>query len=329
MISKHTGGINRRQAVAGLGAALLATQASAQDEYPSRPIKLIVFLPPGSMTDTLMRTLAPEMQKILGQPLIIDNKPGASGLIAFQAVKAAAPDGYTLGVMSPSTWRDSPGGKLPYDPLRDFTYVCNLSETAFAITVAADSPFKTWKDLIEYGKKNQDKVSYGAAPGLGQSPHLFIEEIARTEKVRWTPIPYKGANESTTALIGGQIAFSIDPLLATSSLVRSGKLRYVAMARAEPVKNWPDVPTMKQLGYQIVVDSPLGIGGPAGLPAGVVAKVASAFKTVLENPSIIDLLDRADQPRRFLEAPAYRQLVQRNMEEQRVLAERYGTKAGQ
>ncbi|WP_162589985.1 Bug family tripartite tricarboxylate transporter substrate binding protein [Variovorax sp. RA8] len=305
---------------------MLATRVVAQADYPTRPIKLIIFLPPGSMTDTLMRTLAPEVQKILGQPLIIDNKPGASGLIAFQAVKAAAPDGYTLGVLTPSTWRDSPGAKLPYDPLRDFTYICNLSETAFAITVAADSPFKTWKDLIEYGKKDQDKTSYGAAPGLGQSPHLFIEEIARTEKVRWTPIPYKGANESTTALIGGQIAFSIDPLLATSSLVRAGKLRYIAMARAEPVKNWPDVPTMKQLGYHIVVDSPLGIGGPAGLPGNVIARLSSAFKTVLEAPSIIEMLDRADQPRRFMEAAAYRQLVQRNMEEQRVLAERYGTK---
>lgn len=317
----------RRQLIAGIAGALACRRAWAQGDvasFPNRAIRLVLPLPPGSMTDTLSRALAPELQRELGQPIIAENRPGGGGLIAFQAVKVARPDGYTIGIFSPSTWRDPPEVRLPYDPLHDFTYICNLSETAFAVAVAADSPFRNWRDLIDFGKAQPDRVSFGAAPGLGQSPHFFIEEVSRREGVRWLPVPFRGANEAVTALLSGQITFSVDPLLSTSELVRSGRLRYLAMARAEPVKNWPDVPTMRQLGYEIVIDSPVGVGGPSGIAPSVVARLVAAFRTALDSPAVIDVLDRADQPRRFLEPGPYRQLVEQSIAEQRDLAARYG-----
>jgi tripartite-type tricarboxylate transporter receptor subunit TctC len=318
--------MKRRNALLGLGSALLAGTATSQPsaaEYPTRPIRLILPLPPGSMTDTVARVLAPELQRLMGQPLVIDNRAGAGGLIAFQAVKSAPADGYTLGIVSPSTWREPVQAKLPYDALRDFTYICCISETVFGVTVPADSPFKTWRELQDYGKQNQDKVSYAVAPGLGQSPHFFIEEVARHDGVKWLPVPYKGANESTAALLGGQVTFSIDPLLATNTLVRAGKLRYLFVARGEPVKGLPNVPSMKQLGYSIVIDAPLGIAGPAGLPEAVSLKLQHAFRAALDAPSVVETLERADQPRRFLEAGPFRQLVEKNIAENAVLLDRY------
>ena len=146
-----------------------------------------------------------------------------------------------------------------YDPMKDFTYIINMVDNVFAVTVQADAPFKTWADLLAWGRANQQKVSYAAPPGLGQSAHLFMEEVAAREKVAWQAVPYKGSAESVTALLGGHVSFSVDTVIGTSASVRAGKARYLAVASEHRMKSFPDVPTMRDLGYAIIIDSPTGL----------------------------------------------------------------------
>jgi tripartite-type tricarboxylate transporter receptor subunit TctC len=323
--------ISRRQllslAPAAAAASLWARPAAslaATASFPDHPLRLIVGFPPGGITDQVMRVAAVEAQKKLGQPVVVENRPGAAGVTSFLLMKNAAPDGYTIGQINAALWRQPVFTPVDYDPIRDFTYIINLVDNIFAVVVNADSPFKTWAELLAYGKANQDRISYGAPPGLGQSAHLFVEEIAAKEQVKWQPIGYKGSSESMTALLGGQITFAVDTVISSSAFVRAGKARYLAVAANERMQSWPDVPTMRDLGYPLSIDSPIGLGGPARMPAPVVASIHDAFKFALEQPAMTALLQRSDQHARYMGTAEFTAFVARSNVEQREMLTRFG-----
>lgn len=305
-------------------AVAAAPAALAQTRYPRRPIKLVIGFPAGGITDIVMRSVAVEAEKKLGQPVVVENKPGAAGVPAYLAMKAAAPDGYTIGGVNAALWRQPVFENVAYDPLKDFTYILNMVDNIFAVVVSADSPFKTWNDLLAFGRANPQKMSYGAPPGLGQSAHVFMEEVTSVEKVQWQPIGFKGSSESVTALLGGHITFAVDTVISTSAFVRSGKARYLAVASNARMKSWPEVPTMKDLGYQIVIDSPIGLGGPAGIPPEIVRTLHDAFKFAIEQPAFVALLDKSDQAPRYMDTAEFNRFVQRSSVEQRALLTKYG-----
>ena len=311
-------------AAASTAALLSAGPSFGQAKYPSRPVRLIIGFPAGGITDIVMRTAAVEAEKKLGQPVVVENKPGAAGVPAYLAIKAATPDGYVIGGVNPALWRQPVFEEVAYDPIKDFSYILNMVDNIFAVVVSADSPFKTWDDLLAYGKVNPNKVSYGAPPGLGQSAHIFMEEVTSKEKLAWQAIGYKGSSESVTALLGGHITFAVDTVISTSSFVRAGKARYLAVASNTGMKSWPNVPTMKDLGYQVTIDSPIGLAGPAGLSSDIVRTLQDAFKFSLESPAMLALLDRSDQRPRYMDTAEFTRFVGRSAIEQRELLTKYG-----
>lgn len=321
------GNWSRRQVIvsAGATAAWLAAPAlRAQAAFPAKPIRLIVGYPAGGFTDIVMRGAAIEAEKKLKQPVFVENRPGASGVTSFLAIKNAMPDGYTIGAVNTAVWRQPVLEDVAYDPIKDFTYILNMVDNVFAVAVAVDSPFKTWAELVAWARANPQKATYAVSPGLGQSAHLFMEEVAAREKVAWQAIPFKGSADSATALIGGHVTFSVDPVIGTNAMVQGGKARYLAIASGQRLKNHPQVPHMHELGYPISIDSPTGLGGPAGMPPAVVGALHEAFKFALEQPSMVTLLDKSDQRARYMPTDEYRQFVAQSNVEQRDLLTRYG-----
>lgn len=308
----------------GAAVAMASTGLHAQAPFPSRPIRLIVGYPAGGFTDIVMRAAAVEAEKKLGQTVIIENRPGAAGVTSFLAIKNAAPDGYTIGAVNTAVWRQPVLEDVAYDPIKDFTYILNMVDNVFAVTVSADSPFRTWGDLLAWGRANAQQVSYAVPPGLGQSAHMFMEEVAARDKVSWQAVPYKGSAESVTALLGKQVTFSVDTVIGTTAMVRGGKARYLAIASNQRLKSHAGVPTMRDLGYDIAIDSPTGLGGPANMPPDVVRTLHDAFKFALEQPALIALLDRSDQLPRYMSTDDYRRWVAQSAVEQRELLTRYG-----
>ena len=314
----------RRQATLAMASVVAAPSVLAQARFPSRPVRLIIGFPAGGITDIVMRAAAIEAEKKLGQPVVVENRPGAAGVPAYLAMKAAAPDGHTIGGVNPALWRQPVFEDVAYDPLKDFTYILNMVDNIFAVVVSAESPFRTWSELLAFGRANPQKMNYGAPPGLGQSAHLFMEEVTAREKLSWQAIGYKGSSDSVSALLGGHITFAVDTVISTSAFVRSGKARYLAVASSQRMKSWPDVPTMQDLGYQLTIDSPIGLGGPAGIPPEIVRALHDAFKFALEQPAMLALLDKSDQAPRYMNTQDFRKFVEQSAVEQRALLTKYG-----
>lgn len=317
----------RRQALSTLcagAAAIIGVPAFGQSSYPNRPIKLIVGFPPGGVTDIVFRTAAIEASKKLGQPIVIENKAGAAGVPAYLALKAAAPDGYTIGGVNAALWRQPVLEDVSYDPLKDFTYIVNIAETVFSVVVAGDSPFNTWGDLLAWGRANPKKVNFGAAPGLRQSAHVFMLEVMKKESVEWQAVGHSGGSGGLNDVMGGHLTFSVEPIIAASALARSGKVRFLAAISDHRMKGWPDVPTFKELGYDLTIDSPIGLGGPAGMPPQIVQMLHDAFKFAIEQPSMVQLFDRTDSRARYMSTADLNRYVIRSEVEQRELLTRYG-----
>lgn len=310
-------------AATGLATVNLAMPSLAQS-YPNRPVKVIVGNPPGGINDTVMRAAAIDAEKKLGQPIIIDNKPGAAGVVSFLSAKNAAPDGYTIVLTTPPLWRQPIFEDVSYDPIKDFTYIINFAESVFAIVVRQDSPFKTWADVLAYGRANPTGVSYGAPPGTNQTGHILMEGVARKERMQWEPVGFKGSSESVTALLGGHIAFSMEPVVGVSAMLRSGKARALAVATTNRLKSWPDVPSFKDLGYPVTVESPTGLAGPAHMAPSIVKTLHDAFKFALDQPTLNAVLSQSDQVPRYMSSAEYTSYVARAAVEQRDLLVSYG-----
>ena len=297
---------------------ILAPALALAQDFPTKPITLIVPWPAGGSSDITLRAMADSASKKLGQPIVVDNKPGASGTLGPATMAAAAkPDGYTITQTPISIFRIPIIQKATYDPLKDFTYIAQLSGYTFGITTKADSPFKTWADLVKFAKENPGKVTY-ATPGAGTSLHIGVEMIAAKEGIKLTQVPFKGGAETNAAVLGGHTTLQADST-GWKPLVEAGQIRLLNIWTAERSKNWPDAPTLKELGYPFVLDSPFGIAGPKGMDPAIVKKLEDAFKAALDDPAVIETLKKFDMVPNYLGTAAYVAAVEKTVADERKL----------
>jgi tripartite-type tricarboxylate transporter receptor subunit TctC len=319
--------LERRQFLqaGGVAAASLALPGLAQAQaghFPSRPIKLICPWPAAGSSDMVMRALADSASKALGQQVIVENKPGASGMLGPNELVKAAPDGYTLSQLTIGVARLPHMQKMQFDPLRDFTYIACLTGYTFGIVVKADSPFKTVKDLVDYAKTNPGKFTYGST-GNGTTPHLALEEFASKAGIQLTHIPFKGSSDGLQALLGGHIMAHSDAT-GWAPHVDSGTMRLLATYGSKRTQRWPQVPTLNELGYDTVSDSPFGIGGPRGMDPKVVRKLQDAFKKTLTDPAVLAAFDKYDQPVIYMDSEAYTNFILASYVKEKRVIERLG-----
>ena len=311
--------VNRRS-IARLSGALLAAlalcgAARAQD-YPVKPVTLIVPWPAGGSTDIAMRAIADAAAKHLGQPIVVDNKAGGSGTVGPATMAAAAkPDGYTIAQMPITVFRLPLMQKTTWDPLKDFTYVVHLTGYTFGVTTSAESPFKTWADVVAYAKQNPGKVTY-ATPGAGTSLHIGMEQIAAKAGIKLTHVPFKGGAETNAAVLGGHTTLQADSS-GWKPLVEAGRLRLLMIWTANRSKNWPETPTLRELGYPFVLDSPFGIAGPKGMDPKIVAKLHDAFKKAIDDPAVQEQLAKYDMVVNYKNTEDYRAFVAETVETER------------
>lgn len=306
-------------------AATLALPALAQTQaasFPNRPIKLICPWPAAGSSDMVMRAFADSASKILGQQVIVENKPGASGMLGPNELLKAAPDGYTLSQLTIGVARLPHMQKMQFDPLRDFSYIACLTGYTFGIVVKADSPFKTVKDLVDYAKANPGKFSYGST-GTGTTPHLAVEEFASKAGIQLTHVPFKGSSDGLQSLLGGHIHAHSDAT-GWAPHVDSGAMRLLATYGSKRTKRWPKVPTLNELGYDTVSDSPFGIGGPRGMDPAIVRKLQDAFKKTLGDPAVLAALEKYDQPVIYMGSEEYTQFILASYVKEKRTIERLG-----
>ena len=302
-------------------AATLALPTLAQS-YPAKPIKLICPWPAGGSSDMVMRALAESASKAIGGQVVIENKAGASGMLGPNELVKAAPDGYTLSQVTIGVARLPHMQKMQFDPLKDFTYIVCLTGYTFGIVVKADSPFKTIKDLVAYAKANPGKFSYGST-GNGTTPHLAVEEFASKAGIDLQHVPFKGSSDGLQALMGGHIMAHSDAT-GWAPHVESGALRLLATYGSKRTKRWPQVPTLNELGYDTVSDSPFGIAGPKGMDPALVRKLHDAFKKTLEDPAVLATFDKYDQTVIYMGTEDYTKFIRETYAKEKATIERLG-----
>ena len=321
----------QRRAWVKVGFAVVAASLSAATwaaDFPTRPIRLLVGFPAGGPTDITMRVIAENAGKILGQPVIIENKPGAGGTLPASTVVTSQPDGYTVGQSPLGIFRMPYTQKMTWDPLKDLTYVINLTGYTFGMTVPANSPFKTWQEFVAYAKANPGKVTYGSAGGNLTSPHLTMERIAEAAGIELTHVPYKGSADLMLAVMSGQLMAVADST-GFAPHVEAGKLRVLNTWGEKRLDKFPDAPTLKELGYDMVQNSPFGIGAPRGTPPEVVAKIHDAFKKAMEEPSYVAALAKYDMLPNYMSSADYTRFAQDTFGREKALIEKLGLAKGQ
>lgn len=283
--------------------------------FPSRPIKLICPWPAGGSTDIVMRAFAESAGKALGGQMIVENKPGAGGTLGAVELVNAKPDGYTLSQLPLGIFRLPHMQKVQFDPLKDLTYVACLTGYTFGMVVRADSPLKTMQDLVEYAKANPGKLTYGST-GAGTTPHLVVEQFARRANIKLQHIPFKGNADGMQAVLGGHVMAHSDAT-GWGPHVDAGRCRLLATYGSKRTKRWPDVPTLIELGYQTVSDSPFGIGAPAGMDPALTKRLQDAFAKSLQDPAVVAVLDKYDQPIIYLDSAGYTKFARETFEAER------------
>ena len=268
-----------------LGASTLRS-ASAQT-WPQRPIRLVIPFPAGGPTDIVGRLIGQQMSEAFGQPVLIDNRSGASGIIGADLVAKAAPDGYTLMVnVSVHVINPSLYAKLPYDPIKDFTPITSLAYTPTQLLVRAESQFKTVDELVSLVKSQPGKHSF-ASSSIGAPGHLAGELFKRAAVIDATHVPYKGSAPALTDLMGGQVTYMFDSMPSSIALVKAGKLRALAVTSEARSPSLPNVPTMAEAGYpSVTITSWYGLWGPTGMPAPVVQRIYAEVSRELALPLV-------------------------------------------
>ncbi len=261
--------------------------------YPDRPVTLLVGFAPGGSMDLSARALARSAEKILGQPIVIENKTGGTGTVALAAMLSQKPDGYTLcGTPTSVLIRVSQMQKVPFQAFKSFKLIIGFTEPLLGIVVKNDSPYKTLKDLMDAAKKNPGKLKY-ATTGVGSTTHAAVDEIAAAEKVQMIHVPYKGSIEALTSLLGGHVDFaSLTSELIPS--VKSGQTRLLATMGDKRSPKFPDVLTLKELGYDFANDAVFSVVGPSTLPPEIAKKLREAFAQAIKNKEYLDALDKMD-----------------------------------
>ena len=283
--------MHRYALVLATACCLLGASGAQAQAYPNKPIKLMVGFPPGGGTDLLARLVAQQLAPKLGQPVVVENRPGANTIIATEATAKSPADGYTLAmaatgnVANPSLY-----SKLPYDPYRDFTWITQLTEASLVLVAGPNGQANSMKDLIALAKARPGQISYASA-GVGSSVHLAGVMLERMAGVQMLHVAYKGSGPALSDLLGGQVSMLFADIPQVMEHIKSGRLKALAVTTTRRSASLPDVPTIAEVGfpgYEVPVW--YGVFGPAGMPRDVVDKLARNLKEVLELPAVKEKL---------------------------------------
>lgn len=316
-----------RRGFVGAAAALSAWPlAHGQSPYPSRPVTLWIPWPAGGATDISLRLLAELASHHLGQPVVTENRGGAGGTLAMPVLQQAEPDGYTIAQLPQPIFRAVHTQKVLWDPIRDVTPILQVSGVTFGVLVSAASKLRKLDDLFAYARKNPGRLTI-ATNGVGTTPHVVLEELFTARGLKYIHVPYKGTSEQMIAIDSGQVMAGVNST-GFGPFVDSGRLRLLATFAAQRSKRWPQVPTLRELGYDIVAMSPYGLGGPRGLPAEVVTTLHDAFKKAMFDPLFIQELAKYDQQIDYLGTAEYAEVCRQQFIKEGLIVERMGLSRG-
>jgi tripartite-type tricarboxylate transporter receptor subunit TctC len=274
-----------KRVAAGIAALLVAAAAHAQS-YPERAVRIVVGFPPGGSSDTVARVVAQQLSPLLGQPVVVENKPGAGGVIGSDTVAKAPPDGYTLLLATAGhSTAAAMVQKLPFDAINDFAWISTVTTYPFAFATSAESQIKSLPDLIAKAKAAPGKITYSSA-GVGTSHHLLGEWLSSLAGIELNHIPFKGGTSPLTEVLAGRVDVMVETMTLVLPHIKSGKLRGLAVSSPEPKAYLPDVPPALKTVPGLVFQSWLGIAGPAGMPASVVQRLNSDLRKALAAPEV-------------------------------------------
>ena len=312
----------RRLLLAGAASALLPGLPVQASDWPQRPITLIVPFPTGGATDTLVRSLATLAARELGQTIVVDNKPGASGVLGAQQLVGARPDGYTLAILPEPVFRLPHLQRMAYEPMRDFSYVAQLAGYALGLAVRQDAPWRDWAELVADARQRPGHISYGST-GMHSTMHMTMEDIGQRLGATFFHVPYKGEGEIITALLTGHVDLGITAG-SIAPLVEQRRARMLAMWTATRVPRWPDTPTLRELGLDLVANAPMGLAGPQGLAPAVLLRLQGAFQQALRATPTLELLPRLNMEAAYLSGVAYAAVAQERYLTARAQLQRLG-----
>ena len=314
-----------RAAALALGGAPLAqwAGASSSDSFPVRPITMWVPWAPGGATDLSLRLLAELATPSLGQPVIVDNRAGAGGTLAMPVLVQAEPNGYTMAHMPQPVFRAPFVTKTLWDPVRDVTPIIQVSGVTFGVLVRNASPLRALDQLFAFARARPGELTI-ATNGIGTTPHLVLETLFTERGMRYIHVPYKGTSELTLAVESGQVMVGVNST-GFGPEVDAGRLRLLATMGEQRSRRWPQVPTLRDLGFDIVAMSPYGLSGPRGVPDEVVKVLHDAFKKALFDPRFAEDLARYDQEVTYLGPQDYAQACREEYARERAAAERMKT----
>lgn len=324
----HTAPLARRAVLrAGLGAcavAALGMPALASNAFPSKPIQLQLPFPAGGMFDSVLRALAEAAAKDLGQPVILMHRAGAGGVTGVSSLTSMGDaDGYLLGVMHNSVIRWPHMNKVAWDPRTDFTYLMGLANLATGIAVSADAPWKTLDELLAEARAKPGQLSWGNVGAISAN-RIYGERLARATGTKFNFIPFKGGNEQLTAVVGRHLDVYGDP--GFGAMARGGKLRVLATFTEQRLPAWPNVPTLRELGHDLVVRSPFGLVAPKNMDPAVRARLESAFQKAAQDPAYRRILDDFDLAAWNASGEHYRQYAVAQYDHEKQMLDEIGFK---
>jgi tripartite-type tricarboxylate transporter receptor subunit TctC len=315
--------MHRRHLLAASAALAAApTLRAQQPPWPTQPVKLLIAFPAGGPTDITMRVLADNAAKAIGQPVVVENRPGAGGTLPAQALQQAKPDGHTLAQIPLGVFRLPYTTKISWDPVKDISYILGITGYAFGVVVPADGPLKTWADFVAYAKANPGKLAYGST-GVLTSPHLTMEDIAQRLGLELNHIPYKGSADLMQSLLGGQLMAAADST-GFAPHVASGKLRVLNTWGEQRLAKFPDVPTLKELGIPLVQASPYGLGGPKGMEPALVQRIHDAFRAAMGEVNHVEALAKYDQQLMPMNPAQYTRFAEETFRREKALVDKLG-----
>jgi tripartite-type tricarboxylate transporter receptor subunit TctC len=317
--------LSRRAFALGLSALAVNGAIAQAPAYPAKPVRVVVPFAPGGATDLVARTIGEAFQKRTGQPMVIDNKPGASSVIGADQVAKAAPDGYTLLVSGSSTYSVVPALKpqLPYDYRKDFTLLGIVAKAPLVLVTGAGTPARNFAEFIALAKKKADGLSYSTF-GPGSAPHLAGEMLAHEAGIRMLPVPYRGSAAAGMALIGGEVSVGIDTLAATLPHIKAGKLRALAVVDSQRVDALPDTPTLADLGLpKATFEGWFGVSAPAKTPAPVVEQLGRELAAILGEPAVKERLRAASLEPVWIAAEGFQAKLQAEVAAYSAVAKRH------